>query len=106
MTEQLLQYIWQFQYFNTNQLFTTAGEQVSIVKKGTLNRNQGPDFINASVKIGNTTWAGNIELHVNTSHWQQHRHSSDSNYKNIILHVVWKHDINLQLSASSKVLQT
>lgn len=98
MTEQLLQYIWQFQYFNSSQLFTTSGEPVSIIKKGTLNRNQGPDFINASVKIGHTTWAGNIELHINSSHWQQHGHSGDSNYKNIILHVVWKHDAHLPLS--------
>lgn len=105
MTEQLLQYIWQFQYLNTNQLVTTAGEHVVVLKKGELNRNQGPDFTNASVKIGDTVWAGNIELHINSSHWQQHGHSADNNYQNIILHVVWRHDIDLHLPFPTLELQ-
>jgi len=105
LTEQLLQYIWQFQYLNTNQLVTTAGEHVVVLKKGELNRNQGPDFTNASVKIGDTVWAGNIELHINSSHWQQHGHSADNNYQNIILHVVWRHDIDLHLPFPTLELQ-
>lgn len=105
MTEQLLQYIWQFQYFSANHLVTITGEPVTILKKGELNRNQGPDFLNAAVKIGNTTWAGNIEIHINSSHWQQHGHSTDNNYQNIILHVVWKHDLDLQLPFPTLELQ-
>lgn len=97
MTEQLLQYIWQFQYFNPGQLTTSTGENIIIINRGTLNRNQGPDFINASIKIGDTTWAGNIELHVNASQWEEHKHSGDKNYNNVILHVVWENDIELNL---------
>lgn len=92
MTERLLQFIWQFQYFNTVTLQTEAGEGLQVIKPGFLNCNQGPDFLEASVKIGAVVLVGNIELHVKSSDWTRHFHSSDKNYFNIILHVVWEND--------------
>ena len=56
----------------------------------------GPDFLEPKIKIGNTTWAGNIELHFKTSDWEKHNHHKDHNYNNVILHVVWEHDISNQ----------
>ena len=105
MTERLLQYIWQFRYFNKNELLTIEGESVQIIHSGTYNTNQGPDFTNAKIKIGDTIWAGSIELHINSSHWKNHKHTGDANYKNVILHVVWQHDIDLGLPFSTVVLQ-
>jgi hypothetical protein len=92
MTERLLQFIWQFQYFNRNELLTTAGEKVQIIFSGNLNSNQGPDFGDAKIKIGKTTWAGAVELHLKTSDWKKHNHQGDKNYRNVILHVVWEND--------------
>jgi hypothetical protein len=92
MKERLLQYIWQFQYFNRNELTTTSGEALEIIHQGNFNRNQGADFSEAKIKTAGTTWAGNIELHVNSSDWDLHNHSADKNYNNIILHVVWHYD--------------
>ena len=92
MKERLLQYIWQFQYFNKNELATTEGDAIWIINRGNFNSNQGADFSEAKIKIGNTTWAGNIELHTRSSDWNLHNHSSDKNYNNVILHVVWEHD--------------
>ena len=98
MNEKLLQYIWQFQCFNLHQLQTTDGEVILILQPGSNNSNQGPDFKDAKIKIGDTTWAGHVELHILSSDWQAHKHSSDENYKNVILHVVWQNNIDLQLS--------
>jgi hypothetical protein len=92
MTEKLLQYIWQFQYFNRKELTTTDGEELDIVCQGQYNRNQGPDFLEGKIKIGKQVWIGNIELHVNASDWDKHLHSFDANYENVILHVVWNKD--------------
>ncbi len=92
MKERLLQYIWQFQYFNKNELTTMAGEPLQVINGGSFNTNQGPDFLSAKLKINNTIWAGNIELHVRSTDWDLHKHSGDNNYKNIVLHVVWLHD--------------
>src|SRR4051812_6118840 len=105
MTERLLQYIWQFQYFNPKSLLTDEGEALQVIHPGTHNTNQGPDFIEARIRIGDTVWAGSVEIHINSSDWKNHKHSSDSNYKNVVLHVVWQNDMDLKLTFSTLVLQ-
>ena len=92
MTERLLQFIWQFQYFNKSELTTFSGETLQIVSPGKINTNQGPDFTDAKIRIGKTLWAGTIELHIHTTDWKRHKHQSDKNYNNVILHVVWEND--------------
>jgi Protein of unknown function (DUF2851) len=98
MKEQLLQFIWQFQYYNKNELLTTAGESLQIIKAGTHNTNQGPDFLDGQILCGNTKLAGSIELHIKSSDWINHKHSADKNYGNVILHVVWENDKELGLN--------
>jgi len=105
MTERLLQYIWQFQHFNASHLFTVEDEPLQIIHPGLYNTNQGPDFINAQIKNGTITWTGSIELHIHSSDWKNHKHAADDNYKNVILHVVWQHDVELALPFSTLVLQ-
>lgn len=95
MNERLLQFIWQFQYFNKQELQTAAAEPLQIIHAGHLNTNQGPDFKEASVKIGNTVLVGAAELHLRTSDWLKHQHDGDANYKNVVLHIVWQHDATI-----------
>jgi len=95
MNERLLQFIWQFQYFNKNELQVECGDQLTIIHPGTYNTHQGPDFLDGKVIISNTTWAGNIEIHINSSDWYKHGHTADKNYSNIILHVVWCSDAKI-----------
>ena len=107
MSERLLQFIWQFQYFNTRSLLTSAGETVNVQFQGHYNTNQGPDFTDARIRIGNTTWVGNVELHISSSDWKKHGHQHDPNYSNVVLHVVWEDDLPEQgmpvLELSSRV---
>ena len=103
MTERLLQFIWQFQYFNKNELTTVTGETVRIIIPGQYNLNQGPDFSSAKIIVENTTWAGTIELHVKTSDWNKHKHQDDKNYGNVILHVVWEDDGNKGLPGGKSI---
>ncbi|HUR64848.1 MAG TPA: DUF2851 family protein, partial [Chitinophagaceae bacterium] len=92
MTEKLLQFIWQFQYFNRSELKTIAGESLQVIYAGLYNTNQGPDFTDAKIRIDNTTWVGSAELHILSSDWKKHKHQHDRNYDNVILHVVWEND--------------
>ena len=92
MTERLLQFIWQFQYFNNKELHLDSGESLQAIFPGLHNLHQGPDFLEAKIKIDNTILAGNIELHIQASDWYKHAHDGDKNYNNIILHVVWNND--------------
>jgi len=104
MTERLLQFIWQFQYFNTNALVGLNHEQLMIQHPGKLNTNQGPDFLEARINIDDTLLVGNVELHLKTSDWNLHRHATDENYSNIILHVVWQHDHQPEQAPNCPVL--
>lgn len=96
MKEDILQYIWKFQYYNNHQLTSTTGDQIFVIHPGSHNVNQGPDFTEAKIKINDTLWAGNVELHINSSHWNLHNHGADENYKNVILHIVWNHDAEIK----------
>lgn len=92
MTEKLFQYIWLNQYFDTTELRSSQGEELMIIDGGIFNKNQGPDFLSAKIRIGSQTWFGNVEMHLNSSDWFRHSHHLDQNYNNVILHVVWKND--------------
>ncbi|OCX54483.1 hypothetical protein BEL04_09600 [Mucilaginibacter sp. PPCGB 2223] len=90
--EDFLQYVWKFRLFNKAGLLTTLGETVEIVSPGLQNIDSGPDFQHAKIKIGNTLWAGNVEVHLSSSGWKQHGHTTDDAYDNVILHVVCRDD--------------
>jgi hypothetical protein len=93
MNERLLQFIWQHLYFNKENLLTQDGQLLQIQFQGSYNTNQGPDFLGAKIKIGDVVWAGHIELHLTTSLWAKHGHEQDEQYKSVILHAVWEHDV-------------
>jgi hypothetical protein len=90
--EEFLHFIWENRLFDTKNLRTTSGETVGIVKTGRRNTDAGPDFFNAQVKIDDTLWAGNIEIHKKASDWEKHNHTSNKAYENVILHVVEEAD--------------
>ena len=82
-----------------------SGERVRVIDPGTLNRDSGPDFFNAKVKIGEKTWAGNIEIHLKASDWNRHGHSADPAYDNVILHVVAVSDTQIKRRDGSTLPQ-
>lgn len=92
MQERLLHFIWQFQYFNKKDLSTTGQEPINIIHPGFVNRNAGPDFLNAKIEIDGILWVGHVEIHVNSSDWTVHNHHLDPAYDNVSLHVVWEND--------------
>ena len=91
MNEEFLHYIWKYRLFN-NPLYTVEGETIEILTPGVHNFNAGPDFSDARLKIGTAMWAGNVEIHINTSDWMKHKHQNDPAYDNVVLHVVFNHD--------------
>jgi len=93
LDEELFQHIWQFRLFTQSGLTTQEGESLQIDHPGQLNRNAGPDFNNARIRIGTTLWIGNVELHLKTSEWFRHGHHHNLQYRNVILHVVFEHDM-------------
>lgn len=95
MREDFLHFIWKHKLFQSDSLFTDEGESVQILNPGRHNTNAGPDFFDARLRIGDTLWAGNIEIHQRASDWNKHGHQNDPVYRNTILHVVSVSDIQV-----------
>ena len=85
--EQLLQYTWKHKMLPLAGLVTTDGREVEVIDPGLQNRNAGPDFFNAKVKIGGALWVGNVEIHNRSNDWYLHGHDSDPRYDNVVLHI-------------------
>ncbi len=90
MQERFLHFIWQFQQFDATDLQTTDKQPLQIFRTGLLNTNAGPDFLQARITLQGIEWAGNVEVHIRSSDWQQHQHQQNAAYENVILHVVWE----------------
>ncbi len=95
MREDLLHFIWKYKKLQLQHLATSQNETIEILDVGTHNQKSGPDFFNAKLKINGQLWAGNVEIHINSSDWYAHHHEKDVNYENVILHVVWNHDLEV-----------
>lgn len=85
--EELLHYVWKHKILPLQELKTSDGRTVEVINPGLHNKDAGPDFLNAKVKIDGILWVGNVEIHVHTSDWFRHGHDKDEHYDNIILHV-------------------
>ena len=94
MNEEFLKYLWKYKLLHTD-LYTDNNDKIEIISSGQHNTNSGPDFFNAKVKIGDTLWAGNVEIHTKSSDWNLHKHTDDDAYDSIILHVVFKNDLDI-----------
>lgn len=89
MRERWLQDLWACQNWNGWPLCTTQGQRIHVLDPGTWNQDQGPDFLDAKIFIGQVLWVGSVEIHLQTSDWFRHNHVGDPHYLPVILHVVW-----------------
>jgi len=93
MKEFDLQMAWKLSVLAGQSLKTVQGDLVEIVFPGYGPSSLGgPDFTFAKIKINDTLWVGSVEIHLRSSQWYAHKHNTDDKYNNVILHVVWDHD--------------
>jgi hypothetical protein len=103
MKEDFLHYLWKNKKFNFTNLISTNKEEIVILNSGMYLQKEGPDFFNAQIIVGEQKWAGNVEIHIKSSDWYLHHHEVDSNYENVILHVVWEHDAEIFRKNNTKI---
>lgn len=66
----------------------TAREQIEIVQFGTWNREAGPDFCNAAIRINRSEiQCGSIELDLADRNWESHGHATNPAFDQTVLHV-------------------
>ncbi|MCC2589565.1 DUF2851 family protein [Chryseobacterium sp. MFBS3-17] len=95
MNEKLLQYLWNFKIFKSFEFKDVDGHDVEILDFGKWNFDSGPDFLNGKIKYNGLIMAGHIELHVKSSDYIFHRHSGNPEFENLILHVVYDHNMEV-----------
>lgn len=103
MKEEFLHYLWKYQLYNNHEHLIVDGKTVEVMHPGEHNTDSGPDFFNAKIKIGETIWAGNVEVHVKASDWKKHNHQHDKAYDNVVLHVVAENDYSVQRSSGEQI---
>lgn len=103
--ERLLHYVWKYRLYKTSSLVTTDGIPIEVLDPGLPNGNAGPDFFNAKIKVGQTVWAGSVEIHNKTSDWLVHKHNEDRAYDAVILHVTACDDTSIQRTNGETVPQ-
>ncbi len=86
--EELLCHIWKNRLYTNSTLRCVDGTPIEILDTGCQNTNAGPDFFNAKIKVGQTVWVGNVEIHDRSSMWYHHNHHLDEAYDSVVLHVV------------------
>lgn len=85
--EQILHYVWKHKLFQ-RELKTAEGVLIEVLDVGQYNTDEGPDFFNAKVKVGDRVWVGNVEIHKTSDDWYKHEHETNKVYNSVILHVV------------------
>ena len=95
MREDFLHYVWKHNLLDFKDMKTTKDKSIQLIDSGSHNFGEGPDFFNSKLRIDDQLWAGNVEIHINSSDWYAHQHQYDDNYDSVILHVVWNCDIDI-----------
>lgn len=96
ISESIIQFIWKYRLFKQTEISTLSGKRIRIEKVGHHNFDEGPDFENAIINIDGIDWVGNVEIHINSSEWINHKHHLNPNYNNVILHVVFTYDSEIK----------
>jgi len=104
MKEEFLHYLWKYRLYKQDSLYDSEGNKIIIISPGEYNRDSGPDFFNARISIAGIEWAGNVEIHIRSSHFNIHGHQTDPAFNNVILHVVAENDKKIFNSRGEELL--
>lgn len=97
---------WEQRAFKSDALHTVDGQTLQVVFPGRGSGLRGPDFKDALLVIDGCLQKGSVEIHVRSSDFNRHGHSSDHHYDGLILHVVLMHDTEeLKLNEKVPVLE-
>jgi hypothetical protein len=104
MKEEFLHFLWKYSLYDKEKLLDNEGKRITVIHPGDYNRDAGPDFFNARISIAGTIWAGNVEIHTRSSHFDIHGHQHDPVFDNVILHIVAENDRSVFNSRGEELL--
>ncbi len=66
------------------------GEQIEAIHLGEWNREPGPDFVGAALRIDGKNVHGDIEIDCEDVDWERHGHATNPAFDNVVLHVFFR----------------
>lgn len=105
LSEAELSQIWAAQSFPADALTLADGRRLRIVLPGRPGGGSGPDYRDAVVAIDGIEQRGDLELHVRAPSFYDHGHHEDAAYDNLVLHVVYasEGDLDTRLHSGRRV---
>lgn len=90
-SERHVQCVWFDPALRPDQLYTRTGERVEVLDPGRWNREAGPDFLDAILRITpeQRCIQGDVEIHIHPTDWEHHGHTNDSRYDRVVAHVTF-----------------
>lgn len=85
--EAQLHTLWLQQKIPRAFMLTREGVPVEVINPGQYNREGGPDFRRATLRLGGKILQGDVEIHVHARAWSAHGHHLDPAYNEVILHL-------------------
>jgi Protein of unknown function (DUF2851) len=86
-TELEWQALWYSGAFGTA-FRSTEGALIEIVQFGFWNRESGPDFVHAAIRVdGGEAKEGDVEWDMHVADWERHGHSQNPAFDKVVLHV-------------------
>lgn len=96
MNEFYLHHLWRNKQILPINLKLIDGRICNVINYGFYNKSMaGPDFSMGIIEIEGIEEVGPIEMHIKSSDWIKHGHQNDARYNNVVLHVVYEHDIDI-----------
>ncbi len=78
---------WRNSRYFSRPLLSETGQTIEVIRRGRVNHDAGPDFLDAVLRVNGTLVQGDIEIHLLARDWYQHGHDRDPAYNRVILHL-------------------
>lgn len=83
---------------------TKSGKRLQILSPGKHNDGAGPDYLDIAILLDGMVIVGDAEFHKNASDWLQHKHSDDTRYDSVILHLIINDDKKLDIRFETLIM--
>lgn len=104
LNENFISRIWENPLYY-DALKTTDNRKIEVIDYGVRNKDSGADFKNATVKIGDSVFKGDIEIHRTVRDWLQHNHHTNESYKQVVLNVaMWDDESKVSIDVPTVIL--
>lgn len=88
VAERVLQKLWWSGEFQQGALQTLSGKKLERLHPGRWNKQEGPDFIDARLRLDGQEMRGDVEAHFYAKDWFAHGHHTAPTFDNVVLHLL------------------